>query len=487
MSLRSTGVLALIALLLGGFIYWYEIEGEAARQAARDDEERILPGLESDAVELIALSTQDGAAARFERIDGRWMMTSPVAGRADATALDAMAHALTNLPREGAVANPGARAEFGLGLEARTIRFVADGKPGELQIGRSTPVGGHVYVATHADDDVEYVESYRVNAFNRNLDDLRERRILNFDGADLRTLRITWPATDGETEVALARDDAGDWQMGVPLVGAADQQTLGELISNLSFLSATGFIDVRTDEGDAALANPEITFHWTLLGDHVESRMRIGFADSPIVEGPDGQRFTIAAERMNEFQREVVAYRFKMLSEFDLVDARHLELEFLEEGVEPLRVEAVLDEAGWSGADPEIDSDRASDLVRQLASLQAIDILADEMGPAELASLELSPPRVRIHVQSQQGTDGTSTSLADVTIGRLDAGRGFFAQRRGASTIYVLSPSVVNDIPVSREVFSAEFEASSIESVDEAAEIAPEGLEIDPLEGLEIP
>ena len=483
MSLRSTGMLALVAMVLFGFIYWYEIEGEAGRQAALDDAQRILPGLDSESIDMIALSTQDGVAARFERVDGRWMMMAPVANRADATAIDAMAHALTSLPREGVVTNPGAAAEYGLGSEARRIRFVANGSPGELLIGRSTPVGGHVYVATLDDDDIEYVEHYRVNAFNRNLDDLRERQILSFDAGELRTLRVTWPAGDGdvgEVEVSLARDDSDNWQLGVPLAGAADQQTLRDLISNLSFLRATRFIDVRTDESDAALANPVITFHWTLRGDHLESRLRIGVANSPIVEGPDGQRFAIDAARMNDFQREVVAYRFKMLSEFDLIDARQLELEFIEEGVEPLRVEALLDEAGWSGAAPEIDSQRASDLVRQLASLRAIDILADEMGPAELSSLGLAPPRVRIRIKSQMGSQGDVATLAEIAIGRLDAGRGFFAQRHGSSTIYLLPSSAAADIPISGEAFLADFSAGSTEAADDS-------VEIDPLEGVEIP
>jgi hypothetical protein len=495
MSLRSTGVLALVAMILGGIIYWYEIAGESTRQAARDDEQRILPGLESGTVDMIALSTQDGVAARFERRDGRWTMISPVAGRADATALDAMAQALANLPREGRVANSGETDEYGLGSEARRIRFVADGKPGELLIGRSTPVGGHVYVAALSDGEdsaVEYVERYRVNAFNRNLDDLRERQILKFEGAELRTLRISWPATDGRTEVALARDDSGQWQMGVPLVDVADQQTLRDLISDLSYLRATGFLDVRTDEADAALANPAIAFHWTLSGEHLESRMRIGLTNPPIVEGPEGQRFTIDAERMDEFPRAVVAYRFKTVSEFDLVDARYLELEF--EGdeeaasVEPMRVEARLGEAGWSGTEPAIDSTRASDLVRQLASLRAVDIFADEMGPAELASLGLAPPRVRIRIENRLDGEGDPTILAELKIGRLDPGRGLFAQRQGASTIYVLPASAAEDIPISREAFANEFEAGSSKS---AVEIGPEDVDVDvdvdPLEGVEIP
>ena len=45
MNPRTTGLLALAAAILGGFIYFYEIEGESSRLVARDEEKRIFPGL----------------------------------------------------------------------------------------------------------------------------------------------------------------------------------------------------------------------------------------------------------------------------------------------------------------------------------------------------------------------------------------------------------------------------------------------------------
>ena len=63
MNPRTTGLLALTAAILGGFIYFYEIEGESARQALRDDEKRIFPGLEADQVDALELSMNRAAEA----------------------------------------------------------------------------------------------------------------------------------------------------------------------------------------------------------------------------------------------------------------------------------------------------------------------------------------------------------------------------------------------------------------------------------------
>jgi hypothetical protein len=529
MNPRTTGVLALVAILLGGFIYFYEIEGESGRQAALDEEKRIFPGLEADAVDVIQFSTLDGIEARFVRVDGRWRLSEPVDDLADTVAIDAIAGALTSLAREGSISNASLRwqgdlapngpphdrlEEYGLGSDARLIRFVVAGKSYGLRVGRSTPVGGHLYVARWAAEigaevssahfpniEISYIEGFRINSLKRNLNDLRERRILHFEAAELRTLRITWPdespglmadATDenqSQVEVALARDVDGQWQMGAPMRAEADQEMLRDLISNLSYLRATRFVDEHTDDAVLALADRAISFHWTQVGDHVERRMRIGgpFEGGLLVEGPNGKLFTIASGRLEDFKRRVVDYRFKSLSEFDLVDARHLLIEFEPEVGAEVEVEANLEEAGWMGSEPAINPIRASDLVRTLSSLQATDILAEEMGPEELAGLGLSPPRVRIRVGTESGDRDDSGILADVRLGRLISGRGLLAQRAGDPTVFVLAESVVQKIPISAEAFANRFEKLvPAEGSDVPAEDL-EDLAIDPLEGVEIP
>jgi hypothetical protein len=161
-----------------------------------------------------------------------------------------------------------------------------------------------------------------------------------------------------------------------------------------------------------------------------------------------------------------------------------------------MRVEAGLGEAGWAGAEPRIDPNRASDLVRALSSLRAEGILADEMGPDELASLGLSPPRVRIRIEDRAEPGEQAQVLAEVAIGRLDEDRGLFAQNVGDmggvvggadEIVFVLSPSMVDDIPISRDAFANDFEIRSGDATEAAEELDPDVLGADPLEGVEFP
>lgn len=492
MSPRTTAALAVVALLLGAFVWFYEIAGEPGRQAALDDAKRVTPGVEADAIDAIELVTKDAVPARFERREGRWWVAEPLEDLGDASALDAIAHALATLPREGEVSSDEGLDAFGLGERARVVRFDVDGEEKGLRIGRETPVGGNVYVARLDDDAIGYVEKYRLNPLDKAFDDLRERRLFDFGAGEIRTLRIAWPEASGTTEVALARDDAGDWQLGAPVQGRADQQTLRDLLSDLSFLRARSFVDAPTDEVRALLEEPLVTLYWSGDADHLERSARIGgvFEGGRLIEAANGRIFTIDPARVEDFPRSVSAYRDKTLASLDVSDARGLTLELASEQPDgaPLRVEATLGDGGWESAEPAIDAARAAEVVRALSSLRATDIAADEMGEAELASLGLAPPRARIRVLDGPPDASDAEILADVSLGRLDAERGLFAQRAGDTIVYVLPASAADELPLSREAFERDFaegsadDAGMVEDADAEAESAA-----DPLEGIDLP
>jgi hypothetical protein len=515
---RTTMVLAVVAAALAAFVYFHEIEGEVGRQAARDDANRVQPGLAAEAIDAIELVTQDDVPARFERRDGAWRVVEPVSDRASATALDAIASALADLPKEGRVTVVGegdasARlSDFGLGDSARVVRFESEGRSLGIRIGRTTPVGGHLYVARLADDEVAYVERFRLNALDRSLADLRERRIFGFESGDVSALRLRWPADEASglgtpfVEVSVVRDAEGTWQVESPLAGPADDQSVREVLSNLAYLRADGFLDDPTPEVIAALEETALSFAWRVEGEEEEQTARIAgmIGEERVIEAPGDRRYTIAAERLEDFPRRLVDYRFKQISAYEVAAARGLRIELRPESgpsaqasEQPLVVEAALGETGWASEGAELDPDRGSDLVRALSNLSAVDILADEMGEAELASLGLLPPRARIEVLAGEAGDGEGeggATLAEVRIGRFDPERGLLVMRGDTSTIFQVESGEIDDLPISLEAFEASFvivegedegENEERESVEEESEDEPPSA--DPLEGVDLP
>jgi len=511
-SPRATGLLAVVALALGLFVYINEIEGDVARQAEADEESKIHTGIDPAEIDAIALTTLDGIHARFERDEGRWMLVAPVVGRADATGLDAMTNALANLPREGTVgrATPDRLDGFGLGAQAKTIRFEVGGEGRGLRIGGSTPVGGHRYVAPLSADDVAFVASYRVNAFDRNLDDLRDRRVFTFEDGAVKSLTLSWPGSGGEErfEIELVRaedgegeDGPGGWQIARPISAQADPEVVRDLVSDLTFLRASGFLEgfvdgPRPDSEGAGSASELLTLEWTLEGESIPQRARImsasvtGSEATPaterVIELDSGDRYLIAAERVEAISSDLDEYRFKRLAEFELASARRLELEFAgtttEDG-QPLRVLATLEASGWSSPGRDLDPDRTTKLIRDLSNLSADSIFADEMGVAELASLGLVPPQGQISVEGGPDPSAPIRPLAQLRFGRLDPNRGLFVKRADRSTIFLVAPEVAALLPYSANYYEAEFEIPALpeeldvesESTEEAEPIAPIG------------
>lgn len=505
MSPRTTGLLAVTAALLGAFVWFHEIEGGAERAAFEAAEAQVFVGFDQGDVDEIALTTLDGVDARFERREGRWWLVAPVLARADATALGAMASALANLPTEGRVSGEPTAADFALGRDPdapgaarRLIRFEAGGASRGLRIGRTTPVGGHRYVARLDSDEIDWVASYRVNAFERNLADLRDRSLFEFVPDDLERLSLSRPGI-GLT-IELARRADGEWQIVAPFEAAADPEVMRAVVSNLAHLRVRDFVDEPGEIEPALREDAALEIELRLRGEAGARRVRFAGGDSRgrLFDPGDGMLYWVAEERLEEFPIEVDAFRFKRLADFDLASARRLVLQFVEDEQDrsaALDVVVELGETGWSSAGRDLDPDRVTRLVRDLSNLAADAIVADAMGEAERAALGLSPPRARLRVEGSAEPNELLETLADLRFGRLDASRGLFVQRADRSTIFVVAPEAAEALPYSADHyrFAFEFEPTDVaggafetETAD-AVESGADALDVDPLEGLDAP
>lgn len=492
MSPRTTGILAVVALALGLFVWFHEIEGEADRRAAAAEEKQVFRDFAATEIDAVSLRTLDGIDARFERREGRWWLVEPLLARADATALDAITNALANLPKEGSIAAGKDLADFDLGADPdapggarRLVTFEVAGETRGLRVGRATPVGGHRYVARLADEAIAYVESFRVNAFERNLADLRDRDVFTFASDDVERITIAGP--DGGRPIVLGREAGANWQILEPFAAKADREAVRQLVSNLAHLRARNFVDAPEVVDQPLRDETTLRLAWRLAGEEADRTARIAGAmeGGRLFEAGRGEWVLIAEERLQDFPAEVEHYRFKRLADFDLASARRVELHFLEASADSsasLDVVAELREVGWASEESPLDPDRMSRLVRDLANLSATAVLAEEMGEAELVGLGLVPPRARLRVEGGLEPGEPVETLADLRFGRFDAARGLVVQRADMDTVFVVEPEVAEGLPYSADHYRFAFE--TLASGEEADDPAPE---IDPLEGVPAP
>ncbi len=500
MNPRITGLLLLLAVALGAFVWFYEIEGQEARKTGEEAAKRLFPDVEADEIEWIKLTTSDGHAARVERREGAWRLVEPVEFRADGFTVDGMASALAQLAAETSYADPQPPEVYGLGEGAREVVFGAGGKELRLRIGAKTPMGGNSYASVGGKGDVHAVATHRVSSLAKRLDELRDKRIVEFATEAAQGLSLRWPdggvvlAREGGASAASGgaqpsggpggplladRPPASGWRLVEPVVGKADSATVESALSNLSFLRATSFEDGAPPDSESGLDHPELVIEVALTPEKEGAearRVSLAFgkplaSGDRLVRGAGATLFRVPASRIDDYPRKLVAWRFKDVARFKAEDARRVEMAFRDPDGVTLAVTATRDEdEQWSSAPEAIDPERLRTLVDELARLRARDILADSMGPEELRGLALEPPNASLVVRGED-----ETALAEVRIGVVRDGGGIAAQAAGNPTVFELDPALAEYVPVSlaalREHFVAKpGEAEGAGSAAEAGE-----------------
>ena len=241
MSGRGTAILALVALSLGAFVYFYELRGEPRRERARESELRVFPGLEAGDIDELLVMTSDGRATRAERRASQWQILEPVRFPGDDVTLEGMAQTLAQLTGEDEIEEPGELEIYGLGDDTRELRFHTAHGEYALRVGSKTPVGDNVYVAGSgpemAGDRVYTAPRWRADALEHSLDELRDRRVLRFERSAVERIEIGWPGVDltlvkvaqGSGQEGSQEGEPASWRLAAPVQELADAETVVHL------------------------------------------------------------------------------------------------------------------------------------------------------------------------------------------------------------------------------------------------------------------
>jgi hypothetical protein len=280
MNPRNTAVLALVVGALGAFLYFYEIRGQEERAEAEEAAKRLFQEISAEEIDAVVVSTGEGEPVRLERSEEGWRITEPVHFPADQIRADGLASALAGLASEAVFEEPEPLEEYGIGTEA-SVRFWSGEVEHVLYIGDKTPVGGNTYLKTGEGVQVYAVKSYRAGSLVKSLDELRNSRILDFDRDAVDRVEASWPGGG----VVLEKGEDG-WRLLEPLETEADASTVEDLLSDLDFLRADGFIDEVPPNAEVGLDAP--AFEVDLVagaGEEGEAPTRTRLAIGATVDG----------------------------------------------------------------------------------------------------------------------------------------------------------------------------------------------------------
>jgi len=494
MNPRNTGILLLVAAALGAFIYFYEIRGADSRREAAEREKRLFAGVEQSAIEWIALAPPAGAPARVERREGAWRMALPVDFPADSFTADNLASTLASLGSESVLEDPGPPEEYGLADGARVVRFSAGGKEHELRLGKDSPVGQNTYASTGS-GAIYTIARYKAASFDKKTDDLRDKRVLDFDRESIRRVAASWPgghvvlerekpaepeAKNAEADAKPAPPASPGWRLVEPIAARADDETVDEMLSDLSLLRAEGFVDDPPPDAAAGLAPPafEIELEAPAQGEGSEPRVfRLAIGekrdnDLRLARGAQKSLYTIPAARYESLPRDVMAYRWKQLAHFDLADAHAADFFYQAPKGDPVVIHAERGDKGWTSTPESFAAGKLDAALAALSHLKAVQIVADSMEEPKLRKLGLAPPNAVVTVfgkrpegekaaGGEKSAEGASEPplpvLAEVQFGNTEGSEWIEARAAGDPTVYRLAYSLAEQLPVSLDAFRNRF------------------------------
>lgn len=339
MNTRATLWLLLVALALGGFIWFHEMRIAPEREELEARETRIFPDLGAEQISELEILTSDGKRARLlrtgdasastaaqgagsdaagladsedaqagaEPADGTakpaaaeanreaeasgkaeggaggyallgasdWMLTEPLLYPADSLTVDGVLDALAGLSYEKAYDAPAALEQYGL-ADPPAIHFESLQGSHLLKIGEEAPVGGGIYVTDGKAERVFVIPAYSVNALRKSLNALRDARVLDFDADSITGLNIAWPGV----RLELLREPGAAWRFGDPALGLASQERVNDLLLDLQYLRADDFIDEPASDRKLGLHRPKFSAELTALGRTMPLRFEVGITQT---------------------------------------------------------------------------------------------------------------------------------------------------------------------------------------------------------------
>ncbi len=259
MRFKGTAILFLVFAVLGGYVYFTEFRGKEERQKREEAKKKVFQVEDKDISE-ISLIYPDRMITGVKKGDKQWEITSPAGVDADPDEWQQLASNIPKIEREDTVAqNVQDLAQFGLKdpavkLSAKT----KDGKTIEILFGGENPRKTYNYAKLPGGVDVFLTASNWAKTFTKNLSDLRNKKVLEFEADDIDAVKIA----EGTKELE-AQKPGDNWQLKKPIDAKADSSEMSTFVSSIRFARVNSFPETPVDAKTAGLDPPaiKITLH----------------------------------------------------------------------------------------------------------------------------------------------------------------------------------------------------------------------------------
>lgn len=443
MRFRSTLILLLVLIGLGAYVYFVEVP-----KPDPDKKEALFSGVKSEDVSELQLDYAD-RKIHLKKNDGQWRLTEPIESAADASAVDGVINTATTAEiKKKLEGGSGDLARYGLDKPLVTLTLkVGDKELTPVSVGKEAPVGGSVYVLRKDEPSVLLSSSSLRLGLDKQVKDLRDKKILTVADDDLRSIEIHSDRKD----IRLVKD--GDtWKLERPEAFKGDDSAIRTLVSSIRALRVVDFVDDNpSDLKKLGLDAPRLKLTLGLKDDSVRTiaigDKKEGGTDVYIQTSDRPSIYTISDSSYRNLDKSDRDLRDKMILAFEQDKA--VKIEVSRKDSEPFSL-VKGDDGKWQieGEQTPVTDTVAEQFVTDLHELKGYEIVADNA--VNLAELGLAAPKLRIAVSGKDGSLGT------VIVGTTDAADGtkhFNTMLEGGPTVYLLRSYLFSRIDKGKDAF----------------------------------
>lgn len=423
-------LLAVVLLALLGGAVWYTRENPPPDE----NETPSLVELEEETVRKVTIAREgrdDVTVVRGE--DDAWDFGPGIDAPADDSSIGFMITSLASLNADRVVSE-NVRDWSPYELEAPALKVayeLEEGAGGEVWFGKETPTGSGVFARLKDDPRLFTVYSYNKSSFEKDVFDLREKKLLQID--EDKISRVTVRAGGREIEFGKS---GGDWQILKPQPLRADNFTVGDLVraartaemtavlseeesSSYSFQRPLAVVEIVDDSG---------THELTAAGD----------GDTWYAKSSDQKGvYEVSSTLAESFDKPVSDFRNKKIFDFGFADPAAIEVR-----AGSNRAVIAREDDKWllrSDGDRELEGEKVQTLLDGLRNLAAVEFPSDNA--ADQARYGLDKPAI----EAQVTLSGDDAEPEKAIVSPLEKER-VYAARVGEPSTYEVEKAPAEDI-----------------------------------------
>jgi Domain of unknown function (DUF4340) len=425
MKLRGLVIALCVLAALTGALYWSDRHPKSAEtaEASVPAAPKIL-SLKEDDIAKVELKKSGAAPIVLAKSNGSWRISEPQSLGTDQSTVSSMLSALASLNSDRLVEDKASNLnQYGLGEAAfEAVVTEKDNKTHNLVLGDTTPTGSAVYARLEGDPRVFTVAVYEKNNIEKEVNDLRDKRLITANSDKISKVELM--AKKQDMEFGRNKDE---WQIVKPQPLRADGTQVEDLVRNLTGakmeLSATD--DAKKIAAAFASGTPVATAKVTDESGTQELQVRKSkddyFAKSSVVDGI----YKVASTVGQGLDKGLDDFRNKKLFDFGYNEPDKIEVHdgtksyFLTHGGQDW----------WNGTSQKLDPGSAQSLVDKIRDLSANKFL--ESG--------FSQPTLELTVISKDNKLTEKVLLAK-------SGDNYIAKRDNEPSLYQITSQAVSDL-----------------------------------------